>query len=99
MLSIDPQRAKLLPCHHAIQVAKGIGVRKVILQTDCASVVGNLKKKYMDHPCCGPLVEEIKMLLKDCKVSLTSHLCCLGNEVAHQFARIGCVNKSCNIAR
>jgi hypothetical protein len=45
-------------------VAKNLGVAKIVLETDCLSAAGKLRDKDMDRSGHGPLVEDIKELLK-----------------------------------
>ena len=49
----------------------------------------------MDRSGHGPLVEEIKSMLRDFEE--IKHVRRAGNGVAHQLAREGCMNKVCKI--
>jgi hypothetical protein len=74
-----------------------MGVTKMVLETDCLSAVGRLRSKDLDRSCHGPLVEDIKVLLKSFEDVAISHVRRTGNMVAHSFAKVGCLNKLCNI--
>jgi ribonuclease HI len=90
----DPERAELLACRRAAQLAKG--VNKLVMETDCAGAVAKLKAQEMDRSVHGPLVEEIKSLLGDFDDFLIRHVRRSSNAVAHFLAKEGCLNK-CNV--
>jgi ribonuclease HI len=94
---VDPERAELLACRRAVQLAKEVGVSKLAMETDCAGAVAKLKAQEMDRSVHGPLVEEIKALLGDFEDFSISHVRRSSNVVAHVLAREGCLNK-CNSA-
>jgi ribonuclease HI len=60
----DPKRAELLACRRAVLLAKEVGVRQLALGTDCAGAVLKPKTDGLERSVHGPLVEEIKQLLK-----------------------------------
>jgi hypothetical protein len=90
----DPERAELMACHRAIQVAKNLGVTKIVLETDCLSAAGKLRDKDLDRSGHGLLVEDMLKGFEDVAIS---HVHKTGNVVAHRFAKVGCLNKHCNI--
>jgi ribonuclease HI len=93
----NPKRAELMACHRAVQVAQNMGVTKIVLETDCLSATRMLRSKDLDRSGHGPLVEDIKELLKSFEGVAISHVRRTGNVVAHRFAKVGCLNKLCNI--
>ncbi|KAK1618647.1 hypothetical protein QYE76_024164 [Lolium multiflorum] len=60
----DPERVELLACKRALVLARRKGIRRVCLETDCLSAVAKIKSSELDRSFHGPLVEEIKELLK-----------------------------------
>jgi ribonuclease HI len=91
----DPERAELLACRRTAHLAKETGVRKLVLETDCAGAVAKLKAQEMDRSVHGPLVEEIKSLLGDFDEFSIRQVRRSSNPVAHVLAKEGCLNK-CN---
>jgi hypothetical protein len=68
-------------------------VSKLVLETDCAGTVAKLKNAEMDRSIHGPLVEEIKKMLRHFDASSIEHVQRHNNEVAHRLAKRGCSNK------
>jgi hypothetical protein len=68
----DPERAELLACCCAIQLAKDVGVRRLALETDCMGPMTKMSSKDLHRSVHGPLVEEIKDLasLKHCRSTM-----------------------------
>jgi hypothetical protein len=75
------------------QLAKSLGLRKVVLETDCATTVVKMVDKELDRSIHGPIVEEIKGLLQDFEEVRVKHVRRSGNMVAHKLAKFSCVNK------
>jgi hypothetical protein len=93
----DPERAELLVCRQRLLLAKGIGIGRVYLESDCLGAVVKLNHRETNKSVHGPLVEEIKSLLKDFTDHSVRHVRRSGNGVAHLLAKLGCENKSCNV--
>jgi hypothetical protein len=80
----------------AIQVAKDMGVARLLVETDCMGAKAKITGSEMDRSMHGQLVEEIKAMLQgfeDYKVQHVNRKC---NEVAHLIAKDNCDNKSYN---
>jgi ribonuclease HI len=92
----DPERVELLACRRAVQAARDLGTRRMVLETDSAEVVSKLRKGELDRSVHGPLVEEVKVMIGEFEDSLVKHVRRSGNEVAHRLAKEGCRNKMCN---
>jgi ribonuclease HI len=92
----DPERAELLACKLALELAKQGGVTKIVLETDCLSAVAKIRNEEKDRSHQGPLVEEIKSLLKSFVAHSVKHVRRSGNGVAHSLAKFSCVNNVCN---
>jgi ribonuclease HI len=92
----DPERAELIACKRALELTKRQGWEKVCLETDCLGVITKLRSKEMDRSVHGPLVEEVKFLLKGFVEHLVRHARRSCNGVAHLLAKQGCENNLCN---
>jgi ribonuclease HI len=92
---IDPEQAELLACRRGLEVAKELGLEKVLLETDCAAVVSKLHCRERDQSLHGPLVEDVKLMLQDFAEAEVRHARRVCNGVAHCLAKLGCVNKLC----
>jgi ribonuclease HI len=92
----DPERAELLACKRALILARRKGLRRIYLETDCLSAVAKIKGSELDRSFHGPLVEEIKELLKMFAGHKIRHARRDVNGVAHKLASVGCGNKLCN---
>ena len=95
-LVTDPERAELLACQRALELAREMKVRKVILETDSMTVKGKLEAAELDRSAHGPLIENIKRALSDFADHSVIHVRRTGNEVAHKLAKVGCGNNVCN---
>jgi ribonuclease HI len=89
----DPEKGELLACRRAMELARDAGVSKLVLETDCAGAVVKLKNAEMDRSIHGPLVEEIKKMVRHFDASSIEHVQRHNNEVAHRLAKRGCSNK------
>ena len=78
----DAERAELLACRRAVVLARGAGVSKFVLESDCMGAVAKLKNEDLDRSVHGPLVEEIKELLKAFDDHVIMHVRRSMNEVA-----------------
>ena len=58
----DPERAELLACRRGAQLAKELGVRKVIIETDCLSAVVKIGKMELDRSGHGPVTTLVSQL-------------------------------------
>jgi hypothetical protein len=54
----DPERAELLACKLALELAQQVGVSKIILETDCLSAAAKIRNEEKDRSPQGPLVEQ-----------------------------------------
>jgi ribonuclease HI len=94
--SLDPERAELMACKYALLLARTKGLGKVILESDCLGAVTKIRSCGVDRSIHGPLVEEIKSMLKDFVAHSVRHVRSNSNKVVHELARYGCENK-CNM--
>jgi ribonuclease HI len=92
-LAADPERSELMACKQALAMARTKGLSKIVLETDCLGAVAKIRSNDVDRSIHGPLVEEIKSMLKDFADHSIRHVRRTGNKVAHCLARFGCENK------
>jgi hypothetical protein len=78
-----------------MELAKEKSLRKMVLETDCLAVVAKLKGTEMDRSIHGPLIEEMKFLLKCFTEVSIKHVRRSGNMISHNLAKESCENK-CN---
>jgi ribonuclease HI len=93
----DPERAELLACRQGLRLAMERGEQRVILEVDSTNVVRLLKSEELDRSAHGPLVEDIKVLLRNLQGSSIKSVRREANEAAHRFAKDGCDNKLCRV--
>jgi hypothetical protein len=79
-----------------VELARSVGVTKVCLESDCLGAVSKLQNKDRDRSIHGPLIEEVKELLRGFSDHLVKHVRRSCNGVAYILAREGCLNKVCN---
>jgi hypothetical protein len=70
-----------------------VGVRSLVLESNCAGVVGKLNGAGLDRSGHGPLVKEIKALLGGFERSSVIHVRRRCNGVAHYLAKEDRKNK------
>jgi hypothetical protein len=73
-----------------------VEVQRLVLETDSVGVAAKVQKVDQDRPFHGPLVVEMKNLLRGFGDSLVHAVRRSANEVAHVLAKLGCENKICN---
>lgn len=93
----NPETAELLACRRAAHEAVELGVQKVQLELDCKSVVAMLNGSGKNLSAAGPVVEEIKELLRSREASKVTWVSRTANTAAHRLAREGVCNKSCRV--
>jgi hypothetical protein len=86
----SPELAEALALHRAVAVASEQGMNKVILASDCLSVINRLKSTDQDRSEVGSVVLDIKLLVAGFSSATFRHVPRLSNEAAHILAR------SCN---
>jgi ribonuclease HI len=89
---IDPEGAEVLACKHAVELAKEVGCRKFELELDCTNVVKKLKEDVRDRSVHGPLIEELKLAIRDFHQVKISVVCRTDTD---NLAKVGCGNKLC----
>jgi ribonuclease HI len=92
---VDAEGAELLACHLGLVLAKECGAQRIILEMDSVGAVTKIQREDRDRSLHGQLVEEIKVLLSAFEDKVIKAVRRSANGVAHEFAKIGCVNK-CN---
>jgi ribonuclease HI len=94
-MSFDPEGAEVLACKRAVELAKEVGCRQFELVLDCTNVVKKLKEDGRDRSIHGPLIEELKLALRDFDQVKIRAVRRTTNVVADKLAKVGCGNKLC----
>jgi hypothetical protein len=92
----DPERAELLACKLALELARDRRIEKICLESVCLAAITKLRSNDMDRSVHGPLVEEIKDLLKSFVEVSVCHVCRSSSGAAHCLAQVGCINNESN---
>jgi ribonuclease HI len=93
----DPEMAEALAARRAMMVAKDHGIRKVLLVSDCLSLIHHIKSRVKDRSALDTVIGDIKTLATDyesCSFSFSSRKT---NVVAHTLARCA-ESLVCNIS-
>jgi ribonuclease HI len=93
----DAEGAELLACRRGVLLARESQVQKLVLETDSTGVAAKLVKVDLDRSFHGPLVEEIKFLLRGFGDHAVRAVRRSANEAAHVLAKLGCETKACNV--
>jgi hypothetical protein len=93
----DAEGAELLACRRGVLLARESQVQKLVLEIDSTGVVAKLVKVDLDRSFHGPLVEEIKFLLRGFGEHAVRAVRRSANEAAHLLAKLGCENNACNV--
>ena len=94
---IDAEGAELLVCCKGLHLAKELQVQRVILETDNTGVAAKLGKEEQDRSLHGPVVEEIKTLLRGFGDYSIRSVQRSANVAAHILEKEGFDNKLCNV--
>jgi ribonuclease HI len=92
----DAEGAELHACRQGLLLARRLQVPKVVLETDSSVVVSKLVQEDMDRSFYGPLIEEIKELLRGFDEGMAQVVRRTANSAAHSLAKEGCEN---NVSR
>jgi ribonuclease HI len=92
----DAEGAELLACRRGLKLAHEAQVQRLVLETESVGMAAKLLKVDQDRSFNGPLVEEVKNLLRSFDVSSVRAVRRTTNEVAHVLAKLGCENKISN---
>jgi hypothetical protein len=60
---VDAERAEILACRRAVQLAREAGVLELVLATGSYGVVTKLRIRNLDRSIHGPLIKDVKDLL------------------------------------
>lgn len=88
-IATEPELVELLACKRAVNLAKEMGISKLVLESDCKELVTKISSKEKDLSQYGPLVEEIKSLLLPIQEVEIRWGCRSANSVAHNLPRVG----------
>jgi ribonuclease HI len=80
----------LRACPLALDLVQKLNLRRVVLESDSLGVVSQLKQMEKDRSSHGPLVEEIKGMLRSLDDYEVRWARRTANGVAHVLAKEGC---------
>jgi hypothetical protein len=66
---------------------------RIVLELDCLGAVSKLQSRDIDRSAHGPLVEQIKSMMKVLGQVQVKHVRRVCNGVAHYLGKLGCGNK------
>jgi ribonuclease HI len=69
---VTPEIAEALAMRRAMSLAKDEGFSKIIVNSDCLSVVKRVMSDTEDRSSCGPVIRDIKNLAKTQVLFLSS---------------------------
>jgi hypothetical protein len=79
-----------------LELARDRRVERISLESDYLAAITKLRSNDMDRSMHGPLVEEIKDLLKSFVEFSVRHVRRSCHDVVHCLAQVGCINNECN---
>ena len=91
----DPEVAELLACRRALEVARDSNVLRVHVELDAKGVVHMLQAQGKELSVAGPLVEEIKMMLRSFEEFKVSWIHRSANIAAHKLAKVRVGDELC----
>ncbi|KAK6163326.1 hypothetical protein DH2020_000190 [Rehmannia glutinosa] len=84
---VEVDIAEALACKEGLLLAQNMGLRKIVLETDSATVHSKLKSDKADFLYLGRIVEDIKLISLSFDSFIPSFIRSSGNMVAHHLAR------------
>jgi ribonuclease HI len=89
-----PEIAEALALRRAINLAKDEGFTKIIINSDCLSVVNRVISEEEDRSLCGPVIHDIRRMVASFSTCSIKHVSRLLNVAAHTLAKfsesLGC---------
>ena len=76
-----------IPRHHALIFAEDSGFQKILVETDCASLISKIKSKVDDRSHTGVVVFDIKNRAPRFLSCCFTHVSRRCNEAAHVLAK------------
>uniref|UniRef100_A0A453GST1 RNase H type-1 domain-containing protein n=1 Tax=Aegilops tauschii subsp. strangulata TaxID=200361 RepID=A0A453GST1_AEGTS len=83
----DPELGEAIPRHHALIFAEDSGFQKILVETDCASLISKIKSKVDDRSYTGAVVFDIKSRAPRFLSCCFTHVSRRCNEAAHVLAK------------
>jgi ribonuclease HI len=82
-----PELAEALAIRRALSLVQDEGFNKIILASDCLSVIQRIRASAMDRTGIGVVIQDIKTMATDFESVTFRHVSRLLNETAHILAR------------
>lgn len=83
----SPEAAEAVAVRHGLEIARAKGFQKIILASDCQSIILKIQATVVDRSMVGTVVGDIRKLASgflSCSFMYVSRLC---NVAAHKLAR------------
>ena len=82
-----PEMAEALAVRRAVSFALEEGFSKVIIGSDCLTVIQRIGSPVWDRSLCGPVIEDVKLMAKSFASCDFCHVYRVLNVAAHNLAR------------
>lgn len=83
----NPELGEVIAMRHALIFAEETGFQKIIVASDCASLINKVKSHEIDRSCTGAIVFDIKSKAPKFKSCCFTHVSRSCNEAAHVLAK------------
>jgi ribonuclease HI len=83
----SPKLAEALAIRHALSLVREEGFNKIILASDCLSVINKIQNPALDRTGTGVIIHDIKVIAGEFRSVTFRHISRLRNESAHLLAR------------
>lgn len=93
----NPETVEVLACRRAVQLAIELGARKLEVELDSKGVVAMLTDQKKNLSVAGPVLEEIKSLLRSMDEYKIRWARMTANGAAHAMAKEGVCNELCKV--
>jgi hypothetical protein len=96
---VVPEIAEAIAVRRAISFAREEGFSKIIIASDCLSVIQRIRSGEFDRSVCGPVIEDLKFMSRNFVSCEFHHVYRVINVAAHLLAReceslVSCVWRS-----
>lgn len=87
---MEVSEAEAMAARLALSIAIDVGLRDIILESDCLKLITQLKNGKEDQTSFGFITRDIQELAKSCRSISFEFVRREGNKVAHKMAHISC---------
>lgn len=93
----DPEMLELLACKRAAQLAVEMNIQKLLIETDCKGLSSMLNDSKRNLSAIGPVIEDVKSLLRKRQEFQVNWVRRAANEAAHILAKKGVSEQLCKV--